>query len=421
MEFTLPRWITIAALAAMPVSAAETDLAVVAINELGLDLYRQTAKGDSNLCLSPYSIQSALAVTFAGADGETRAEMLKVLHYPTGDDAIHASFAALRKALDQTVARSIKLSEQSQARESHTDPINLELANRLFAQEGYNFRSSFLVLVKEQYNAPFEPLDFSKSAEQATKRINDWVSAQTKDRIRDLVPRGAIGPLTRLVLANAVHLKAPWDKEFTANATKPEPFHIHGGTPSPDVPMMIRHDKLGYTKADGFTAVSVRCIGGDLQFLVLLPDQVDGLPAVESKIIAGTLADCAKQAPRDVILHLPKFKLEPLSLSLVPELEALGMRSAFDQPKGSANFDRMAPRQGNQYLFVSNVLHKTFISIDERGMEAAAATALSVGAMSARPNPEQPVDIRVDRPFLFAIQHVPTGAFLFLGRVTDPR
>jgi serpin B len=243
---------------------------------------------------------------------------------------------------------------------------------------------------------------------------------QSKDRIRDLIPRRALGPLTRLVLVNAIHLKAPWDKEFTANATKPEPFHIHGGTPS-DVPMMIRHDQLGYTKGDGFTAVSVRCIGGDLKFLVLVPDQVDGLPAVESKITAGTLVDCAKQAPRDVILHLPKFKLEPPTLPLVPELEALGMRSAFDQPMGSANFDRMAPRRGNQYIFVSDVLHKTFISIDGKGIEAAAATAVSMKVMSARPTPGQPVDIRVDHPFLFAIQLVPTGACLFLGRVTDPR
>jgi serpin B len=420
MELTLPGWMMIGALAAVPVSAAETDAAVAATNELGLDLYRQTAKGESNVCLSPYSIQSALAMTFAGADDGTRSEMAKVLHYPADDDAIHASFAALRRALDQTVASSVELSKRSQMAGGHTDPITLELANRLFGQEGYDFRSSFLALVKEQYNAPFESLDFSKNAEFATKRINDWVSDKTKGRIRDLIPHGALGPLTRLVLANAIHLKAPWEKEFTTNATRPEPFHIHGGASS-DVPMMMRHDQLGYTKGDGFTAVSVRCSGGDLQLLVLLPDQVDGLTAIESQISAGTLLDCAKQVPRDIILHLPKFKLEPPTLSLVPELEALGMKSAFDQPVGSADFDRMAPRKGNQYLFVSNVLHKTFISIDEKGMEAAAATAVYMGLRSARPVPEEPIDIRVDHPFLFAIQHVSTGACLFLGRVTDPR
>jgi serine protease inhibitor len=420
MEFTLPRWIMVGVLAATPASAAETNPAVVATNELGLDLYRQTAKGDSNLCLSPYSIQSALAMTFAGADGKTRAEMTEVLHYPAGDDAIHASFAALRKALEQTVARSIELSNQSEARGSHMDPISLEVANRLFGQAGYDFRSSFLALVKEQYDAPFDALDFSKNAGTATKRINEWVAEKTKDRIRNLISPGGLGPLTRLVLVNAVHLKAPWEDEFAANATKPEPFHIRGGTPS-DVPMMIRHGHLGYTEGDGFAAVSIHCKGGDLQFLVLVPDQVNGLSAVESKITAATLANCTRQEPRDVILHLPKFKLEPPTLSLVPELETLGMRSAFDQPTGSADFGRMAPRKDNQYLFISNILHKTFISIDEKGMEAAAATAVSMGVRSARPNPEQPVEVRVDRPFLFAIQHVPTGTCLFLGRVTDPR
>ena len=433
-DFNFLRSIMMVAFSAVPVFAAETNLAVVATNELGLDLYRQAAKGDSNLCLSPYSIQSALAMTFAGADGETRTEMAKVLHYPAGDDAIHASLAALRKALERTVARSNELSRQSQAREFgpidwvlnmlagrrfSTDPIALELANRLFAQEGYDFRSSFSTLINDQYGAPLELLDFSKNPDLAAKRINDWVSERTKDRIRYLISPGALDTQTRLVLVNAIHLKAPWEKEFMANATKPEPFHIQGGRPV-DVPMMTLQDRLGYMEGDGFTAVSVPCKGGDLQFLVLVPGQVDGLSAVESKITAGTLADCTKLGSRSVILHLPKFKLEPPTLSLIPQLETLGMKLAFDQPAGSADFDRMAPRKADQYLFISNVLHKTFVAIDEKGMEAAAATAVSWGEAGAA-RPQEPLEIRIDRPFLFAIQHVPTGTCLFLGRVTDPR
>jgi serpin B len=173
-------------------------------------------------------------------------------------------------------------------------------------------------------------------------------------------------------------------------------------------------------KRDGFTAVSIPYIGRELQFLVLLPDKVNGLAALESKLTSTTLKECAKIEPRSMHLHLPKFKLEPPTVVLSSQLESLGMRTAFDQPPGSANFDRLAPRKPEDYLYISQVFHKTFISVDEKGTEAAAATAVAMRAGAAM-RPDEPIEVKVDRPFFYAIRHIPSGACVFAGRVTDPR
>jgi serpin B len=227
--------------------------------------------------------------------------------------------------------------------------------------------------------------------------------------------------LTRLVLANALYLKAPWADPFSEKTTQPEPFHVRGGAPV-DLPMMRKTARFGYAKHEGFTAVSLPYAGDDLRFLVLLPDEVNGLRALESKLTAHLLAECAKLEKQDVEVHLPKFKLEPPTIALAEKLQALGMKSAFDIPQGSANFDKMAPRKPNDYLYISNVFHKTFIAVDEKGTEAAAATAVVMMRATgiARPKPP-PIEVKVDRPFVYAVQHVPSGVCLFLGRVTDPR
>src|SRR5206468_6991725 len=174
------------------------------------------------------------------------------------------------------------------------EPITLAIANRLFAQKGYDFRQDFLFLVKQNYGAAFEPLDFVTDASGATQHINKWVADQTRDRIRDLIPANALNETTRLVLANAIYLKAPWADPFLEKTTNPEPFHIRGGAPA-TVPMMRKVDShFGYAKREGFTAVSLRYVGGELQFLVLIPDEVNGLRALESKLTADMLAQCAK-------------------------------------------------------------------------------------------------------------------------------
>jgi serpin B len=361
-------------------------------------------------------------MTFAGADGDTRAEMARVLHFPSDASAVAASFASLQHSLEEMSVRTAELVKKSKEFGGPSEPITLSIANKLFAQKGYAFRPAFLSLVKQNFGAAFEPLDFVINASAATQHINQWVADQTRDRIRDLIPGGALDETTRLVLANALYLKAPWANDFSENATRPEPFFVHGAGPL-NVPMMQkRSEHFGYARREGFTLVSLPYAGNDLQFLVLLPDDVNGLHALESKLSGDVLAGCAKLQTRDVDLHLPKFKLEPPTMALAEKFEALGMKTAFDKPQGSANFDKMAPRTPKDYLYISQIFHKTFVAVDEKGTEAAAATAVAMMAGTAlRSPPPPPIEVKVDRPFIYAIQHIPSGVCLFLGRVTDPR
>jgi serpin B len=360
-------------------------------------------------------------MTFAGADGDTRTEMARVLHFPSDARAVAGSFASLQHSLEEMSAKTAELVKKSKEFGGPSEPITLNIANCLFAQKDYDFRQDFLSLVKQNYGAAFEPLDFVADPAAATQHINKWVADQTRDKIRDLIPADALNKLTRLVLANALYLKAPWADPFSEKTTQPEPFHVRGGAPV-NVPMMRKTARFGYAKREGFTAVSLPYAGDDLHFLVLLPDDVNGLRTLETKLTADVLAQCTKLEAQDVEIHLPKFKLEPPTIALAEKLQALGMKSAFDIPQGSANFDKIAPRKPNDYLYISNVFHKTFIAVDEKGTEAAAATAVVMmrATAIARPKPP-PIEVKVDRPFIYAIQHVPSGVCLFLGRVTDPR
>jgi serpin B len=401
--------------------ATNFDLAAKATNEFAVDLHRQLAIDNKNLCISPFSIESALGMTFAGADGDTRTEMAHVLHFPSDASAVAASFGSLQNSLEEMNAKTAELVKKSREFGGPSEPITLNIANRLFAQKDYDFRQNFLSLIKQNYGAAFEPLDFVADPRAATQHINKWVADETHDKIRDLIPENALNKLTRLVLANALYLKAPWADPFSEKTTQPEPFHVRGGAPV-NVPMMRKTARFGYAKREGFTTVSLPYVGSDLQFVALLPDEANGLHALESKLTADVLAACARLEAQDVDLHLPKFKLEPPTIALAENLQALGMKSAFDIPQGSANFDKIAPRKPNDYLYISDVFHKTFIAVDEKGTEAAAATAVVMMRATAMRGPKPPpIEVKIDRPFVYAIQHVPSGVCLFLGRVTDPR
>ena len=288
-----------------------------------------------------------------------------------------------------------------------------------FLQTGLELRPAYLSRVKEYYGAPPEPVDFKRNRAAATKRINDWVAGQTRDRIRDLIPY-PLDASTRLVLANAIYLKAPWANEFSSALTKPESFQVGHGVPV-EVSTMRAVRTFGYARQDGYIAVGLPYSGGEFQFVILLPDGTDGLAGIEKKMTAAALHAQAKLPLAEIDLHLPKFKFEPPTVKLAEQLKALGMTSAFDNPAGSANFDRMAPRKPDDYLTISEVFHKTFIAVDEKGTEAAAATAVAMRAGSAMIQKPKPIEVKVDRPFLYTIQHVPSGACLFIGRVSDPR
>src|SRR5438094_4777695 len=280
-----------ALIAAMAHGTTNFESAAKATDELAVELHRQLATGNENLCVSPYSIESALAMTFAGADGETQTEMAHVLHFPGDASAVPASFASLQHSLEEMSVKTAELIKESKRFGGPSEPITLAIANRLFAQKGYEFRQAFLSLVKQDYGAAFEPLDFVTDASGATQHINHWVADQTRDRIRDLIPANALNKMTRLVLANALYLKAAWADSFSEKATQLEPFRVRGGAPI-DVPTMNKDAPFGFAKREGFIAVSLPYVGNDLQFLVLLPDDVNGLRALESKLTASMLAEC---------------------------------------------------------------------------------------------------------------------------------
>jgi serpin B len=405
-----------------PAETSPLEPAALAINRLGIDLLQKTAKPDVNALLSPYSIQCALAMAYSGSDGITREEMAKVLHYPEDETALHGSFAAWRKTLEEAVRQSEEFSRRTR-QYSTNDPLVLTVANRLFGQFGYDFRPPFLNLLNDSYAAPFESLDFRKDPALAAKHINEWVETQTWQRIRNVIPEGALDPLTRLVLVNALYLKAPWQHPFDVSATKPEPFFVNGNQPL-DVPMMNQRHGLPFVQGDGFVAVELP-LSRPLRFLLLLPANLTGLVQFEQELSPHMLAGKLKWEMRDVTLSLPRFKIEPPTLSLSAALQTLGTKTAFDIPPRSANFDRIAARRPVDYLAISDIFHKTYLDLAEKGVEAAAATAISFATRGVR-EPAKPVEVRVDHPFLFAIVaqsgfESRSSACLFLGHVTDPR
>ncbi len=370
-----------------------------ATNALGAELLTGALPPGTNALISPYSIQSALVMAYAGSAGTTKEQMAATLFYPAKGTV--ESFAELRP----TIA----------ALGDKDSPITLTIADRLFGQVGYPFLPDYLALLKEKFAAPLELADFIKSPRAAEKRINAWVEEQTKDRIKNLIPGGALNEDTRLVLVNAIYLKAPWAMPFSKSATADIPFQLSDGN-LVETPAMKQTETLGYLRKDGYTAVTLPYKNSNLQFVILLPD--DKLESLEKNVTADFLAGLTDLPRERVSLTLPKFKLEPPLLSLSDALKKAGMPSAFNVPPASADFSGIAPRKPDDYLYISEIFHKTFIEIDEDGTEAAAATAVVM--MRAMSMPADPVTVVIDRPFLFAIQHRPSGTCLFLGRVVNP-
>ena len=389
----------------MTSTSSAGDTAAQTVNEGGLRIFRAIGqKNEGNICLSPYSIQAALAMTYAGAHGSTMSQMAEALDFPKKPAVLADGFQKLDAALLASRRRDDK-------------DTSLHVANRLFGAVGFSFRPAFLELLKLRFSAPLEQIDFRNSPSAAADLINRWVEEQTEKRIRNLIPANALDKTTTLVLVNALYLKIPWAEEFAAGATQDLPFFVSGRDKTA-VPTMTRTDQFGYLEADRFQAVGIPFRGGEFQFLILLPNKAGGSLELPS---AALLEKCASLPRQQVSLFLPKFRLEPPTISLADALKSLGVKAAFDLPQGSADFDGMAPRKPDDYLYLSDVFHKTFFALDEKGVEAAAATAVVMMRAMSMPEQQEPVVVHVDRPFVFAVQHVPTSACLFLGRITDPR
>jgi serpin B len=361
-----------------------------------LDLYQRLRMQDGNLFFSPYSISTALAMTYAGARGDTETQMAQALHFDLGEEALHPAFAALQALLDAIQA---------------SGDVQLSVANALWPHVDYPFLDSFLDLCKIHYGVSLTALDYRSDPEAARQRINAWAEEQTHGKIRDLIPPRVIDQLTRLVLTNAIYFKGNWASQFDKARTQETPFTVQLGQ-QVTIPMMAQKLQCGYGEAEGVQVLELPYVGSALSMVVLLPTEVDGLASLEARVTAQTLAHWTQPLwQTEVQVFLPRFKVEA-AFRLDDALKALGMVDAFDDLR--ANFAGM---DGAAWLVITAVLHKAFVEVNEEGTEAAAATAVVAG-LRAMPRP-QPI-FRADHPFLFLIRETSTGSILFLGRLVDP-
>lgn len=378
------------------------------------DLYRQLARGDDNLLLSPYSVQTALAMTRGGARGGTAEQLDRVLRLP-GEGAPEAF-----RALVQAVSTAPAVRSRGGPAGGEETAYRVSVANGLFGQRAYPFVPAYRDLLASAYGAELRETDFAQPG-RARDEINAWVLERTHEKIRDLIPAGLPTPDTRLVLVNAIHFLAPWDEPFSESATVDAPFTTAAGA-RVNVRLMRRTDRWGWYEDEQVQVLSLRYREGAVDMLVALPRPRPGstpgadLAALEASLRADTLARWAA-SPRTakVALGLPRFRFESAN-ELSTALTALGLTDPF-RP-GSADFRGIADVPGEP-LFIGLVLHKAFIAVDEKGTEAAAATAVMMRAGSV-PRPEEPIPFVCDRPFLFALRHRATGALLFLGRLSRP-
>lgn len=369
--------------------------AVAAIDSLGTELYRRLAARPGNLVFSPASIETALAMTRQGARGETRTQMDAALHAGSGDELDQAL-----NALDQQLAARAG----HKGDDTRNGDVALSAANALFGQQGTTFEQLFLETLARYYGAGMRLVDYRSAAEAARLEINQWASDRTNGKIVDLLPAGSLDDLTRLVLVDAVYFKAPWVKRFEGNGD--QPFTRPDGSVV-SAPTMMTSKAGGYSEGPGWQAAEIPYLGDELSMVVIVPDD---LAAFEGRLDGPTLATIVTGARESLTsLRMPKFSFRS-QVSLREQLSALGMPLAFTS---AADFAGMTTAE---QLKIDDVYHQAFIAVDEEGTEAAAATAVVMEAVSA-PCCKSLV---VDKPFLFAIRDVPTGAVLFLGRVTDP-
>jgi serpin B len=367
-------------------------------NQLSFDLYKQLDKEKprENLFFSPVSVSLALTMTAAGAKGETEAEMAKTLHLADKLPQAHAEYCRLLKQWNG---------------EKKDHEYQLLVANRLWGQKGFKFLESYLDLTRKDYGAELGIVDFADQPETARREINTWVEKQTADKIKDLFPKGSIDASTTLVLANAIYFKGAWMIPFDKTRTSDEDFTV-SSEKKVKVPMMRQKRFFSYMESNVMQVLELPYKGGSLSMMVLLPRKFDELAELEKSLTAEKIDEIRSHyVNRETDLFFPKFRLES-SFFLNKSLDALGMKSAFG---GEADFSGI---DGNRDLFISAVVHKAFVDVNETGTEAAAATG--IGIAGAMPPRDPPAIFRADHPFIILIRDQTSGAILFLGRLTNP-
>lgn len=386
-------------LAANPINvfaSSENDLQgiVAGNNELAFDLYKQMTlnNNDTNVFYSPISISTALAMTYAGARGETEKQMAKTLHFTLDQQHLHPAYFELMKSL------------------KNQKEYELHIANALWGQTGYKFLNDFVSLTNNYYEAGFKEVNFKNNTEGSRREINHWVEEQTKEKIKELIPEKILKPSTRLVLTNAIYFKGSWAHKFDTKKTLEIPFKTTSGRKI-QVPTMMTQNDLNYTENNMFQILELPYSGNKLSMVILLPKENQKLEQLEKILTANTIETWLGDLRKEKIdLFLPKFKIA-YNLNLNDALKSLGMKDAFDE---TANFSGMT---GYHDLYISRVLHKAFVDVNEEGTEAAAATAV---IMEFKSMPSKSLIFKADHPFIFLIRDISTGNIVFIGRIMNP-
>jgi len=383
-----------------PVDMSDPEALVDGNSEFAFDLYQALKDTDGNIFYSPYSISLALAMTYAGARGETKTQMADTLGFTLPQQRLHSEM----HNLDAELA-----SRGEGAEGKDGEGFRLNIVNALWGQKDFEFLQEFLDTLDENYGAAPREVDFIEEPEQARITINDWVSEQTEERIEDLIPPGVINALTRLILTNAIYFNAAWMNRFAEADTSDGPFYlIDGGTVT--VPMMKQTEPFRYASGNGYQAIELPYDGNELSMVVLLPEE-GRFEKFQSSLDAQVLGEIlSKMERKEVHLTMPKFEFES-EFSLKKTLSEMGMPVAFSD---RADFSGMT---GIRNLKIAEVIHKAFVAVDEDGTEAAAATAVIIELTAA---PMEPVEMTIDHPFIFLIRDIETESILFIGRVMNP-
>lgn len=366
-------------------------------NQFAIDLYVKINAQDTgkNIFVSPFSVSTALAMTFEGSSGNTRKQMASVLHFDLPDADRQAGYSALLAATSA----------------GHGKRYKLDVANALWGQKGCIFEASFLNATGKFYGGALKSVDFAGNTEGARMEINTWVEDHTAKMIHDLIPKGAIDPHTPLVLTNAIYFKGKWASPFKPAVTKDAPFNVSDSV-KVLVPMMQQTGRFRYVHENGVAAIELPYADDDLSMVAILPDN-DIEKMGESLSLNNIRQLSVDMFPQEIDVFLPRFKMEA-AYGLAGMLSEMGMSDAFSEK--TADFSGMT---GQHNLYISKVLHKARVEVNEEGSEAAAASAIIMAHRMARKNINNEV-FRADRPFLFMIVHNSTGAILFMGRLSNP-
>lgn len=386
------------------VSFEETRALALDNAAFALLFYDQIRSENENIIFSPLSLSIALSMTMAGAEAGTLEGMLAALQLSLPDSDVHPAFNALLQEIEDSQS---ELSDDMEGNE-----FQLNIANSVWGQAGFPFKDQFIDTLGSQYDSGIYTVDFIQAPESARVAINEWVEDETEEKIKDLIPEGAIDSLTRLVLANAIYFNGSWLHPFQEQATSEAPFTTIDDEEIPVEMMRLAEERLLYLRADDYQAVKLPYLSPDFAMTIILPD-AGAFTSVEDQLAPDMLTSMKEDMHLQLInLQMPKFDFET-TIDAKDVLVNLGMGDAFDP--AVSDFSRMADVED---LHITDVLHKATINVDEQGTEAAAATAVIVGITSAPI--DDPINLVVDRPFLFMIEHTPTGTILFMGRVLQP-